>query len=276
MRVTLLRSTRGSNGGRALANAISANVASLNSRLSTRDDRLVVNWGVGELPNWRQRSLTISNSPASVAVMSNKLRTFEALNAARVAHLQFTTSRTTAAEWMREDGKVVVRGTLTGHSGAGIQIIREGTIPQAPLYTRYFKKQAEYRVHVAFGSVILIQQKKKRNGYTGNDPLDDLVRVHDRGWIFSVNNLACDLGNYRNQLNQLALAAIASVAGANHGAVDILVRHTSRNRRRTNELAEAVVCEINSAPALEANSSRNAYATAFTRWIDERRRRGTR
>jgi len=152
--------------------------------------------------------------------------------------------------WMREDGKIVVRHTVTGHSGAGLEIVRRGQpIPVAPLYTRYFRKHAEYRVHVCYGNVILIQQKRKENGAD----VDTLVRTRANGWVFTVQDLSCDTRNYRAELGVLALDAARAV-GANHCAVDILVNHDSMNK---------VVVEINSAPALEAESSLNAYVEAF-------------
>ena len=145
---------------------------------------------------------------------------------------------------------------MTGHSGAGIQIVRMGdAIPDAPLYTRYYKKQAEYRVHVCYGNAILIQQKRKRNGGV----VDSLIRTHGNGWVFTVNDLSCDVRGYRQELINLALDGARAV-GANHCAVDILVKH---ERGTTEGQQGMVVCEINSGPAVEASSTLNAYTEAF-------------
>lgn len=265
MIVTVLRN-RGSRSARALATALGAGLATADSRRSTRQDRYVINWGVSLAPQaFRQRGLTFSNVPGAVGTCANKLNTFEWLWSANVPcvgwsdgrHGQLDVIRT----WLAEDGKIVVRHTVTGHSGAGIQIVRSGEeIPAAPLYTRYYKKQAEYRVHMFYGQPILIQQKRKQNGGVE----DSLIRTRGNGWIFTVNDLSCDARGYRDELVQLASAG-ASAVGANHCAVDILVKHEAGVA--TGQQGMAIV-EINSAPALEASSTLTAYVQAFQAKLD--------
>ena len=224
----------------------------------TRNRRYVINWGVSEATSLQQRRLIITNSHSAVANCQNKLATFAALTRHNVPCLEFSAQAAGARLWMEQDGKIVVRHTTTGHSGAGIQIVRRGEeIPNAPLYTRYFRKSAEYRVHVAFGNVILIQQKRKRDGFADLEiPNKELVRTHGNGWVFTVNNLDCEVRNYRAELSAIAINGVAAV-GCNHGAVDVLVRHEDEG---TNAI---VICEINSAPSLDAPSTLNAYTEAF-------------
>lgn len=232
-------------------------------RCNTR--RIVLNLGVGTAPvEFRQRELIYSNTPTSVRNCANKILTFDMLNANGVPRLEYATGHMLELppQWLEQDGKIVVRNTTTGHSGAGIQIVRRGTpIPEAPLYTRYFRKDAEYRVHVAFGEVILIQQKRKRDGVQ-QEGEQALIRTHANGWVFTVNDLSCDVRGYTEQLKALALSA-ANAVGAGHCAVDILARHAAPE----SDLMQMVVCEINSCPALEANTTLSAYTQAFAAYI---------
>lgn len=257
-----------------LAAGINATRAIATSVRHCRGERDVINLGVSAEPTrFRQRSIIMSNSLAGVARCQHKFDTFLALMGARVPTLQFIgriyagqtlLPRNPVVPWLEEDGKVVVRHTATGHSGAGIQIFRQQqlaqgeAIPNAPLYTRYFRKQAEYRVHVAFGKVILVQQKKKRNGFADLEaPNKELVRTHGNGWVFAINDLASTERGYDEELKALAIDA-ANAVGCNHCAVDVLVNHD------THQMA---VCEINSCPALEAGSTLEAYTNAFREWL---------
>ena len=273
MIVTVLRN-RGSRSARLLATALGAGLATQDSRRSTRQDRFVINWGVSLAPQaFRQQELTWSNRPDAVVNCGNKRFTFVCLGIDGVPTLEWEVPAADPShmelvrQWLAEDGKIVVRHTVTGHSGAGIQILRNDDvargeqIPNAPLYTRYYKKQAEYRVHMFYGQPILIQQKRKQNGGVE----DNLIRTRDNGWIFTVNDLSCDTRGYREELVQLA-AAGANAVGAMHCAVDILVKHDSGTTAGQQGMA---ICEINSAPALEATSTLGAYVQAFRAKIAE-------
>lgn len=281
--VTVLRNA-GSRSARRLAEALGVGLATSGRHRSTEADRFVINWGVSrEQANFRQRRLTYSNEPASVANCADKILTFQKLREGNVPCLDWVTEEAielaTAVDgnpnddlalkrWLEEDGKIVARMTTTGHSGRGIRIVRqEQPIPDAPLYTRYFRKQAEYRVHMFYGVAILIQQKKKMGDADERvlPPNASLVRTHANGWVFAVNDLACDAKHYRERLVELAIRAAAAV-GANHCAVDILVKHPANRPMRDWDM---VVCEINSAPALEADSTLNAYVEAFRTKLGE-------
>jgi len=266
MVVTILHNP-GSSSARNLQAALRAEGIDVTRALATsvrhcRGNRKVINLGVGQDPTrFRQRVMTFSNIPANVRICQDKTRTFFYLGGDAIPSLEWTESPNQALAWRREDGKVVARHTTTGHSGAGIEIVRDDNIPAAPLYTRYFRKQAEYRVHVAFGNVILIQQKRKRNGFADLEGDNrELVRTHGNGWVFTTTGLACDERGYTAVLKRLALDA-ANAVGAGHCAVDILVKHNATN--------DMVVCEINSCPALEANSTLAAYTQAFKEWIND-------
>lgn len=259
----------GSASARALSRQLRVSRANPLSRRTCRGDRFVINWGCSQEPvNFRQRSLVTSNSFLSVARCVNKIATLDALGAANVPCLRYTRRHDVAEHWRDAGGKVVVRHVLNGHSGQGIEIVRRGNpVPEAPLYTEYFVKRAEYRVHVFYGRVILIQQKRRRNGAPEQEGQSDLIRTHDNGWVFTIHDLSCDTRNYRDRLSDLAIAAALAV-GTNHCAVDILVNHDRLETLGAEPWA--VVCEINSAPGLTAEASLTAWSQAFTQFFTER------
>lgn len=250
--------------GATLARALGIPNSSPETSRRMRGDRFVINYGCSVDPglNWRQRSITFTNSPQSVHNCADKRETFRKMLVAKQSNpalhfLEWTDDRTVAAGWVRDDGKAIGRSVINGHSGVGISVLRAANnVPNLPLYTRYFKKDIEYRVHVAFGRVALIQQKKRGERYNGDDPDLALIRTNANGWIFSINDLDCDVRNYRGLIETLALNA-AQAVGIQHGAVEILVKHKRQGA------PDAVVCEINSAPALGNPSTLNAYVQAF-------------
>src|SRR5690606_11027529 len=94
-----------------------------------------------------------------------------------------TGERGVAEEWCREGCIVVCRQRLSTHSGEGIVIAaRPEELVDASLYVSYIKKKKEFRVHVAFGKVIDIQEKRRRRDYDGEPNF--AVRNHHTGWVY--------------------------------------------------------------------------------------------
>jgi hypothetical protein len=161
---------------------------------------------------------------------------------------EYTTDYQTAVSWV-EEGKVVLNRTqLNGHSGAGIVVAArvEDVVVGCPLYVVYRKKKREYRVHVAFGTVIDTQQKMKRRDYDGD--VDYAVRNHHTGWIYA-------RGDVDESVTRDALAIRAvEYLGLDFGAVDIIYNE------RDNQY---LVLEVNTAPGLEGTTVEK-YVAAFT------------
>lgn len=189
------------------------------------------------------------NKTPNIGNASNKLLAFNILKEAGMAEIpEYTTDYQTAVDWV-VSGKVVLNRTqLNGHSGAGIVVAAraEDVIMGCPLYVVYRKKKREYRVHVAFGTVIDVQQKLKRRDYDGD--VDYAVRNHHTGWIYGRENV--EAAPVRDEL---AIRAV-SLLGLDFGAVDIIY----------NERDNAyVVLEVNTAPGLEGTTI-TKYVEAFT------------
>ena len=217
-------------------------------------DKVVINWGSSQVPAHVQ-GCRILNSPAHVATMSNKLRFFDLMNGG--SRLPEWTGSAIEAFRMGAGDKnltLVCRTVLNGHSGAGIIIWEREKgldIPRAPLYTRYVKKAAEYRVHVLGGRVIDVQRKIKRPDFVGTPNWQ--VRNHENGFIYIRNGVEDAMPE--DVLVQAMKCFERS--GLDFGAIDVIWNDKEQ---------KAYVLEINTAPGLSPETTRR-YAEAFKAFI---------
>lgn len=180
-----------------------------------------------------------------------QLRSFQNAN---VSIPDFTTDRAVANGWLREGHSVVCRTLLRSSEGAGIVVAeREDQLVAAPLYTKYFKKKKEFRVHVLNGEVIDVQEKRKKNGV---ERADTRIRNTANGFVFCRNDVVEPLG-----LRELGVAAVQAL-GYHMGGVDIAFNE------HHNRLA---VLEVNACPGIEGTTV-DKYATKIAEWYREQRR----
>ena len=202
---------------------------------------VLLNYGsIKPLPNFTGRYL---NTPQAVNNASCKIRTFELLTSADVPTVPWTISRDEALEWITKNKAMVVARTLTrASSGRGAHFTdNPDLLVNAPLYTKYVKKQAEYRVNVAFGTIINIRQKRRRTNFEGE--VDNLCRSHDNGWVFCSEGV--DKSN--ETLRSLGINSINAL-GLDFGAVDIIYNA---------HYNAYYVLEVNSAPGMEGETLTN-------------------
>lgn len=219
--------------------------------------RPVINWGNSEVPAWmnKWKDQVILNHPNAVKKSVNKLEAFKAFAEAGVQCPEFTTNNQTASLWRNEGSTVVARMTLTGKAGQGIKLFEkeEGgedvNLPFAPLYTKYFKKKDEYRVHVFNGKVIDFVQKKRTN-----PDADNKVRNHGNGWIFAREGVVLP-----DCVKEEAIKAVAAL-GLTFGAVDI--GHNVKYN-------QPCVFEVNSAPGIQG-STIISYKEAIKNYLDKK------
>jgi glutathione synthase/RimK-type ligase-like ATP-grasp enzyme len=207
-----------------------------------------INWGLSNYePGGGRKTI---NNLAALRVASNKLSTFQVLKDKDGIRIpEFTTSRDVAVGWIDTKDVVVARGTLTGHSGAGITLAStKEAIPQVPLYVKYVKKQKEFRLHVAFGEVIDVQEKRKRQEVP-KEAINFQVRNHHTGWVYCREDIIEPAG-----MREMAVNAVACL-GLDFGGVDIIW-----NEKRN----ECYVLEVNTACGLEG-STVGKYAQAFAK-----------
>ncbi len=226
------------------------------SRFKGAPRKTVINWGSSTLPEEVKKSRVL-NPEAAVRVAGNKLSAFRVMKAAGVSVPAFTEDREEAIKWLEKGLTVVARKTLTGHSGAGIEILEKGLdFVEALCYTVYQPKSAEYRLHVMKNregvyEVIDVQRKVKDKD---RDVVDWKVRSHKNGFVFVRNNDADK--SYKEAVEKpvvdQALKAIQSI-GLDFAGIDV-VWNSKKNA--------AYVLELNCACGLEGESV-NVYANAF-------------
>lgn len=242
---------RGTHGGRALARALGIKCTRrTGTRLRPRARDCLINWGCTPetWPLEAAQPAAVINNPEAVQRATHKLDAFRAMQREEVPTVSWTDSIEEARGWQERGSVVLGRSLLRGSAGRGIVVYQTGEqITQQPLYTRYFKSKAEYRLHVVGGEVIDLQQKKLREGF--EDP-NFQVRVHENGWVFCREGVAV-----RADARAAAIAAVASL-GLDFGAVDL----------RVSEKGTIGIMEVNTAPGLEGTTLKR-YARAFRRYI---------
>jgi glutathione synthase/RimK-type ligase-like ATP-grasp enzyme len=247
-RVRILPYLLGSQGAKALSESLGVmQLRTNNSRFTPRQGDIIFNWGLAKRDMFPAK---VYNKPEAVRNVTNKLRFFQAAQGGEgFQTLPYTTDRNEAAEWP----VCVARTILDGHEGAGIVITENGEEPpRAPLYTKYVKKKAEYRIHVAFGQIIDMQRKIRD---PNREPEDWRVRSYQNGFIFARNS-----GLPSDAAQQAALDAMDHFE-LDYGALDILETKDG----------SVYIIEINSAPGLEGTTLEK-YTEAFQQEIEARRR----
>jgi glutathione synthase/RimK-type ligase-like ATP-grasp enzyme len=248
----LIRRTSVSDGARALKNKLNAiGVRTvLTDKTMFKGKYLIMQWGYTAAPKCGFGS-RIMNLPTATSVARDKLATFNALKNREFGNLpDFWTEAPTD----EQRGKsIILERTTSGQSGSGIVVKRPGEyLGRAPLYVRYVPKEIELRVHVLNGKAIAVQQKRKVDGREQTDN-QKLIRNHDNGWVFAVNDV-----------NVAAATAAKPVAieacrllGLDFGAVDIVIPKATKK----NPTPAPVFLEVNTRPGLESDTVLTAYAT---------------
>ena len=195
------------------------------------------------LPPFDVDCVRVVNRPERVALATNKLKTFEAFREREFTHIpDWTTDIEVAKAWIGDKQSVVCRTVLNGHSGRGIVLADSvEQLVAAPLYTKYVKKLKEFRIHVAFGNILDIQEKRRRSE-AGSDA-DSRIRNHHTGWVYCREEIIEPDG-----IRNVAIDALAAL-GLDFGAVDIIY-----NQKHS----QCLVLEVNTACGLEGTTL-NSY-----------------
>ena len=222
--------------------------AGVNCILSRRENfagirGVILNYGNAPDPN-SALHMPISNRECSRRMARNKALSLAAMSAASVPVPDWFTRK---EDVVRGPNEIIVeRHSLTGSGGEGIRIVRPGEeVNTAPLYTQYIRKAQEYRVHVVFGKAVAVQQKRRREGVDMTKD-QQLIRNHENGWVFCIEDIDPD---EKERLSMLALRAMTAHR-LDSGAVDIV------KQTRTGDL---YVLEVNTCPGLSSPTVLEAY-----------------
>lgn len=237
----------GSKSATTLARALGTKKVWPDRNFRCRHNHLIINWGSsdggrvfgdidgGHYGGWLNPIMNVRDA-------SNKLRALEILDSMdrTISIPEFSVGINIAQQWLSEGHTVVERHVLNGSGGRGIRIVNTSEdLLEAPLYTKYIKKQHEYRIHVFQGRVIDIQQKRKRREVS-NDEVNYQVRNHINGWVFCRDNIH----EPDESLMDMSIRAVSAL-GLDFGAVDVI---WNRNRQ------QGYVLEVNTAPGLEGTT----------------------
>jgi glutathione synthase/RimK-type ligase-like ATP-grasp enzyme len=241
----------GSKSAKSLAAGLGGlRIKHVGSRLRGGPNKTVINWGASELPAEVLKCKVI-NHPDHVARASNKLSAFAAMGFRNVPIVPYTPDLNVAQEWIQGGSAVVCRTITRGSGGRGIEVAETlDQLVNAPLYTRYVKKESEWRIHIVGGGVSDIQ-RKVRDNRVPDDQVDWRIRNHDRGFIFQRHDI--------NPPVQVVSAAAEAVAALelDFGAVDVIYNA---------HYQQAYVLEVNCAPGLEGTTLEN-YINSFRRAV---------
>lgn len=233
----------------------------MNNKIPTSPRNVILNWGRSELPFSPKDFPFILNPPGWMKFMTNKRNFFSHVGHSKDT-LEWTVDENEAIRW----DKVVARHVLEGSGGAGIEVWTCGygqQFPTAcPLYTRYWPKTHEYRVHVGrtMGhnrdfQVLMTQRKVfiKSAGHAAPKTWD--VRNHSNGFVF----VKKDSEPCPKEVTDLAVKFMVQHFPSLHFcALDILY-HAKKK--------QAVVVEGNTAPGLEGTSI-DVYVEYFKNVFD--------
>lgn len=239
------------NNGSASAKALAA---ALNIKLLKHEGKPIrfqgplINWG-----NSRDIVRHIEcggclNPPDAVRNAVNKLQAFKMMEG-KVTTPPWSESLEEALKWRMAGDAIVARYKLTGHSAEGLEIFPTDkdleNVRKAPLYTKYIKKEHEYRIHVFRGEVFFVQRKARKLDVP-DDHVNWQVRNLAGGFIYSHVNVEAP-----ENVKEEAKRAITAL-GLDFGAVDVI----------TTRRGEAYVLEVNTACGLEGTTLEK-YAEQF-------------
>ena len=245
---------------RAISQAVSN--GKLLSTTSTRNipaTDVLVNLGCSTISRPLGGVELMLNPPSTVARASNKQRFFAALaNDYRISCVpSYTDKRDAIFGAIQHNAGLVIRHTVNGHGGEGIQVITADEmqtvrdIPDAPLYTLLIKKRREYRVHVAKqsnGSHVLLDITRKihRDGI----PIAERGHVwnHDNGYIFTRDSILRDWTSHSTLIQRMYVSCVRALSALrlDFAAFDVVVEAGSRL-----EDAKVYILEANTAPGME-------------------------
>jgi glutathione synthase/RimK-type ligase-like ATP-grasp enzyme len=214
-------------------------------------NHLVVNWGHSGAPYWGTNvgpRKNILNHWSKLNVAINKLSAFKKFKDAGVPTPEWTASRKEAESYFANGGVVICRTLLSSMEGKGIVVAtKPSELVDAPLYTKLFPKDKEYRVHVFNGEVIDYVQKKLKSDAPANRC--KYIRNTANGWIFARS--AVVLPETVKKQAQEAIKAL----GLDFGAVDLA----------TGKSSKVVVFEVNTAPGIEGTTVQK-YSQAISKY----------
>jgi len=227
--------------GRTIAEALDADAGSGRVQ-QTVDYDYVIRWGsTATGPEAMARTFNLSSAIANAV---DKLRAFDLLREAEVPVPMWSSN------WRELRFPMIGRKTMRGKGGKGIVLYLQPndllcqTQPIAA-YVQYIPKAREFRVHVAFGNVVKVSEKKYSPAK--GKKYNSLIWNYRHGFVFRR-----EVPNFDPEYGNIACDAVRSL-GLDFGAVD-MIEGTD---------GFPYVLEVNTAPGVTSPTTLNAYVQAF-------------
>lgn len=235
-------------------------ITSLKPSKRIPDNSVIWNYGQSKIPAWLDdalgRGCQILNHPASVANSVDKRKSLAIFKEREIPSLDFTTYKVEAERWLEYGFSVIVRATPSGKKGDGVSLVHPGEeLPDAPLYTLFYDKTHEFRVHIVGGRVVDFVMKKRmgkeKRSALGLEEADHVVRNHKRGWVFA----------HKDILDHPVIRDI-SIRAAKECGLDICATDVLARFNKEGHFLDARVCEVNSSPGMSSPTTFEAYTKA--------------
>ncbi len=245
-RIRIIPYKQGSRSCRALADALGAKTIKLDGTSTFRNTErdFCINWGNTNPPANIDLRFVL-NHPEAIRAASNKLTFFQRCSEKGLDNLipPYYTNKDDIPD---DSFPIVCRTLLNAHSGRGIVIAnRRDELVDAPLFTKYLKKNDEYRIHFAYpirgerqeSIMLAVQHKRRRLDHA--EP-NWQIRNHDNGFIYARENV-----NAPQAVLDASRTVFEEATDLDFGAVDIIYSQKS---------GRAYVLEVNTAPGLEGQT----------------------
>lgn len=235
----------------------------------------IINWGCHHLPRLLENiPYKWANHPTVTALLSDKraLHYFVSEPRHNLSHrfIETTTDPVIALEWLQENKSVVCRQLTRASNGRGMYIVdpdtpnaeallREREGKKCLLWSKYFKKIAEYRYHAGIlpdgeVKVIAVQEKRKRRAYEG-----DIRLRNAEGYVFRTAPPEAIPEAVTECITDVMKGLQERVPHFAFAGIDV-----AYNRHYN----EARVIEMNSAPGIGENDTR-AYQEFFKQYFED-------
>ena len=256
--VKIFAYNQGSRSARALAEKLGVlRIRHLDSKFRAKEHHKIINWGSRRLPPNVVGAGTIINPTEFVSLCADKTETLQFCAEKEIPHVEFTTDDDEAYEWLQEGCVVVGRETTKGRGGEGILVFEhiEDFVSKLPLYTKYFPKKQEWRVHISSHSGPFYLQRKVLRRGVDPEEVDWKIRNLEGGFIFQRYNE--DVPDRVVELSVLLYQKVKKVFPEDSWILNADILFNEKKNR-------AVVCEFNSAPGLD-DMSASVYAEELKR-----------
>lgn len=238
-----------------------------NGKFIPRNGDVIINWGHGgyvPVFDRNNANFTILNKPECVSNASNKITCLRKLKEANVPHVEFALSKENASSFIKDGFMVYCRNLIMGKEGKGIVIAKteDELSDNCRLYTKHFKNDREFRIHVFDGEVIDVVEKQRMTEKRmielkiKHEDLSDDIKNRKKGWSFNRKDVVIP-----KKALQIAIDATKAL-GLDFAAVDLA---------HNNETDETVVLELNTAPGQTRGTDTNyRYVKAISKYLGKK------